>query len=53
MVAVGWLAVVDLQYWWVVEGQGNCHGQGHIRRGLRALCGLAVGGGPIRGISFV
>ena len=35
---------------WVVEGQGHGHGQGHIRRGL---FGLAVGGGPIRGISFV
>ena len=27
------------------EGQGHGHGQGHIRRGLRTLCGLAVGGG--------
>ena len=50
---VGWLAGVDFQYRWVVEGQGHGHGQGHIRRGLRTLCGLAVGGGPIRGISFV
>jgi hypothetical protein len=50
---VGWLAGVDFQCRWVVEGQGHGHGQGHIRRGLRTLCGLAVGGGPIRGISFV
>ena len=44
---VEWLAGVDFQYRWVVEGQG------HIRRGLRTLCGLAVGGGPIRVIFFV
>ena len=44
---VGWLAGVDFPYRWVVEGQGHDHGQGHIRRGLRTLCGLAVGGGPI------
>ena len=40
---VGWLAGVDFQYRWVVEGQGHGHGQGHIRRGLRTLCRLAVG----------
>ena len=44
---VEWLAGVDFRYRWVVEGQG------HIRRGLRTLCGLAVGGGPIRVIFFV
>ena len=49
---VGWLAGVDFQYRWVFEGQGHGHGQGHIRRGLKTLCGLAVGGGH-RGISFV
>ena len=51
---VGWL--VNFQYRWVVEGQGHGHGQGHIMKGLRTLCGFAVGGvgrGPIRGISFV
>ena len=26
---------------------------GRIRRGFRTLCGLGVGGGSIRGISFV
>ena len=52
---VEWLAGVDFQHRWVVEGQGHDHGQGQFRRGLRTLCGLAVcvvGGGPIRGISF-
>ena len=43
---VDWLAGVDFQYRWLVEGQGHC--QGYIRRGLRTLCGLAVGGGSIR-----
>ena len=46
------MADVDLQCWWVVEGQGHGHGQGHIRRGLRTH-GLAVGGAPIPGISYV
>ena len=50
---VGWLAGVDFLCRWVVEGQGHGHGQSHLRRGLRTLCGLAVDGGPIRGISFV
>ena len=46
---VEWLAGVNFQYQWEVEGQGqgHGHGQGHIRRGLRTLCGLSVGGGPI------
>ena len=34
---VEWLAGVDFQYRWVVEGQGYGHGQGHIRRGLRTI----------------
>ena len=38
------------------QGHDQGHGQGHIMKGLRTLCGLAVGGvvggGPIRGISF-
>ena len=46
---VGWLAGVDFQCRWVVESQGYGHGQGHIRRGLRTLCGLAVGGVPFVG----
>ena len=43
---VEWLAGVGFQYWWMVGGQG------HIRRGLRTLCGLAAGrrGG---GVPFV
>ena len=51
---VGWLAGVDSQYQWVVEGKGHGqgHGQGHIMRGFRTICGLAVGGG-FRGITFV
>ena len=32
----------------MVEGQGHGHGQGHIKRRLRTLCGLVVG--PICGI---
>ena len=50
---IGRLPGVDFRYWCVVEGQGHGHVQGHLRRGLRTLCGLAVGGVPIRGISFV
>ena len=61
---VKWLAGVNFPYQWVVEGQGQGHGngQGHIRRGFRTLCGLAVGGGrgshsdsrslTVRGIYF-
>ena len=48
----------------MVEGQGQGHGngQGHIRRGFRTLCDVAVGGGrgshsdsrslTVRGIYF-
>ena len=46
------LAGVDFHYRWVFEGQGHGHGQGHIRRGLKTPCGLAVGGGHC-GISIV
>ena len=39
----------DFQYRRVGEGQGHGHGQGHIRRGLRTLFRLVVGGVPFVG----
>ena len=49
------LAGVDFHWFdrWVVKGQGQGHGQSHIRRGLRTHWGLAVVGGPIYVIFFV